>query len=91
VIDHFRVIEARAARVGGLPAGIWFVVEPLVRSVDELPDVGSPVLIHTPGGETLPSRIRERVVRHGCAAFRLGDPELEDLPRLSILEVTAPR
>jgi hypothetical protein len=88
IIDHFCVTEALAAR-HGLPIGTWFVVEPGVQSVDQLPGIGTPVLIKTPNGATLRALVSDRAVRHGSAAFRFGDPELNELPRLSAVTFAA--
>lgn len=88
IIDHFRVTETLAARLG-LPIGTWFVVEPGVQSVDQLPGIGTPLLIKTPNGDTLRALVSDRAVRHGSAAFRFGDPELNDLPRLSVVAFAA--
>jgi hypothetical protein len=89
IVDHFRVTETLAARYGpGLAVGTWFVVEPGVHSSDQLPGIGSPVLIETPDGVTFRAHLSDRAVRHGSAAFRF-DPELTELPRLSIVKAAA--
>lgn len=90
IIDHFRVTETLAARYGhGLAIGTWFVVEPGVQSLDQLPGIGTPILIKTPTGVTLRAHLSDRAVRHGSASFRFGDPELTELPRLSIVTFAA--
>ncbi len=64
----------------------WFVVEPGVQSLDQLPGIGTPMVVETPNGVTLRTHLSDRAVRHGSAAFRFGDPELNELPRLAVVK-----
>lgn len=82
IIDSFSVSAGLRERGVDLPLGIWYVLEGVFQSADELPRPGDEVRILSLNGEATYTSISGAEVRHRSAAVSFL-PSIENLERLS--------
>lgn len=86
IVDSFDV-SGKLGGVTGLAKGRWFVLEGQFTNAEALPSAGVPVWIRIPTGLLYSARIAAVEVRHGSAAVMVGESELSEIPRLSVVSL----